>query len=390
MAPRTDQAKLPRTEDRRELAYTLGPMTAGVRRTALYLTVGAVIGLTAEAAWRHDYTRLLFAPATDALVDGGMRDFYNSTSVEGGLGPVFNATSCGTCHYLPETGGVGTQIVLRRDNGLFGASAIDPRCQPQPSGHERFTRRIATPLFGAGFVDGIPDDAIVANADPEDRDDDGIRGRAAMVDDPASGRRRVARFGWKAQDASLLAAVARALAFEIGVTNRLFPEEALSGIDASLVASCDTVADPEDTYDIGKRSTSLDRLAAFVRQLQPRAADTAADGAGARVFDAVGCAACHRPVVSSSLAGTRAYSDFLLHDIGTGDGVAQGDAGPHEMRTAPLWGLHTRRLLLHDGSAFTLAAAIAGHRGEADAVRQRYDALPATDRQTLLAFLKSL
>src|SRR5687767_3923201 len=118
--------------------------------------------------------------------------------------------------------------------------------------------------------------------------------------------------------------------------------------------------------------------------LEPR--EAARDHPGARVFEAVGCAACHRP----TMGGVGAYSDFLLHDIGTGDGVAQGDAGPSEMRTAPLWGIHTRRLLLHDGTALTPAAAIEKHRGEANGVRQRYDALAETDLQALLAFLNSL
>jgi CxxC motif-containing protein (DUF1111 family) len=364
-------------------------MSAGRGRAALYLTVGAMLGLAAEAGWRHDYSRILFLPSSDALVDGGMRDFYNSTSVEDGLGPVFNATSCGTCHYLPETGGVGTQVVLRLASrgSMFAASATDPRCQPQPSGHDQFVKRIATPLFGTGLIDAIADDAILANADPDDRDGDGVSGRAAMVDDPASGRRRVGRYGWKAQDASLLSAVARALAVEIGVTNRLFPHEAASGIDATLVASCDTVADPEDSYDVAKRSTSIDRIAAFVRQIPPLVRVEAADDVvGAAVFERVGCAGCHRPL----LAGVAAYSDLLLHDVGTGDGITQGDAGPTEMRTAPLWGLRTRRLLLHDGSALTPADAIAQHRGEADGVRQRYEALEDADRQKLLAFLNSL
>jgi CxxC motif-containing protein (DUF1111 family) len=367
-------------------------MNVALRRAA-YLAAGALVGLAIEAVWRHDYSRILFAPDLDALVDGGMHDFYGSTAVENGLGPVFNATSCGTCHYLPETGGAGTQVVLRlvsnggSRNSLFGVSAIHPRCQPQPTGREQFARRIPTPLFGAGLIDAIADEAIIANADPDDRNGDGIRGRAAMVDDPASGQRRVGRFGWKAQDASLLAAVARAFVLEIGVTNRLFPEEATSGIDAGLVAACDTVADPEDTYDLAKRSSSIDRLTAFVREMKPLGPTASTPShVGARLFEAVGCATCHRP----ALAGVRAYSDFLLHDIGTGDDVAQGDAGPNEMRTAPLWGLHTRRLLLHDGTALTPAAAIAAHRGEADVVRQRYDALAETDRQALLAFLNSL
>jgi CxxC motif-containing protein (DUF1111 family) len=364
-------------------------MSAVSRRTILHLAVGAMASLAAEAAWRHDYPRILFPVSTNALVDGGMRDFYNSTSVEDGLGPAFNATSCGTCHYLPETGGVGTQVVLRLASrgAMFAASAIDARCQPQPSAHERFTKRIATPLFGAGLVDAIADDAILANADPDERDGDGVSGRAAMVDDLASGRRRVGRYGWKAQDASLLSAVARALAVEIGVTNRLFPQEAASGLDPRLVASCDTVSDPEDTYDVAKRSTSIERLTAFVRQLAPLTPlETGPDAAGAALFERVGCAACHRPV----LADVAAYSDFLLHDIGTGDGVTQGNAGPTEMRTAPLWGLRTRRLLLHDGTALTPAEAVARHRGEADVVRQRYDALTHPERQELLTFLNRL
>lgn len=363
------------------------------RRSLALLAAGALLAVLAEEAWRHDHLRLSLDPAPDdTLVEWGMHDFYGSATLEGGLGPVYNATSCATCHYLPETGGTGAQAVLRiattdgNTPSVFPLSSIDAaRCQPAPPGGRPLVRRIPTPLFGAGLIAAIPDETIAALADPGDRNGDGVRGRAAAVTDPVSGRVRVGRFGWKAQDATLAAAVARAYAFEMGVTNALYPHEIAVGLDAARLAECDAVADPEDERDAVTGSTSVDRLTAFVAQLAPPPPAPAMP-AGERLFESAGCAACHRPAIGAA----RPYSDFLLHDVGTGDGVAQGDAGAAEFRTAPLWGLGSRRLLMHDGGALTIEEAIARHAGEAARSRATFDGLGHADRQALLDFLRRL
>lgn len=263
---------------------------------------------------------------------------------------------------------------------MIALAATDARCLPAPPAGARVVRRIPPALFGSGLVDAIPDAALTALADPDDRDGDGVSGRAALVIDAISGQRRVGRFGWQALDASLLAAVGRAFAVELGVTNRAFPHEA--------AGDCDTRPDPEDRIREETGHTTLDHLTAFVRRLpplSPRPLDARARH-GETMFAAAGCAACHVPAVS---AGVTAFSDFLLHDIGTGDGSAQGAAADGEFRTAPLWGVGTRRLLLHDGSALTIEQAILRHGGEAADSRDRFAALAVSDQQSLMAFLGS-
>lgn len=362
---------------------------------AVALVLGAILALVTEGTVRHRLADRIVEHPPD-LAEWGMRDFYGSATVEEGLGPVFNATSCATCHHLPETGGTGAQVVLRSaapGGGFFALSAVEPRCQPQPVGTEQFVRRIPTPLFGAGLVDAIPDAAIAALADPDDRDGDGVSGRAASVVDAATNTGRIGRFGWKAQDASLAAAVARAFAVEMGVTNRLFPAESAGGLDAATLAACDPLPDPEDRVRPETGATTTEHLTTFVRSFQPVTPrrHEALEEAGQARFREAGCAACHTPTLEAldGLA-VRAYSDFLLHDVGTGDGIAQGAATGEEFRTAPLWGVGTRRLLMHDGEALTLDAAILRHAGEASGARDRFVRLAQTDRDALLAFLRSL
>jgi len=153
------------------------------------------------------------------------------------------------------------------------------------------------------------------------------------------------------------------------------------------VRECEAHADPEDQRQVDTGLRSIDLLATFMKSLpEPEPAPATTDTeAGREWFATVGCAACHRPQVGTA----RAYSDFLLHDIGTGDGIPEGDAGPHEMRTAPLWGIRFRHLHLHDGSAGSVAAAIERHSGEADAARRRFTAMSAADQRQLVAFVKS-
>jgi CxxC motif-containing protein (DUF1111 family) len=333
----------------------------------------------------------------------GESDFSGHAESETGLGPLFNATSCATCHYLPTVGGTGPQVTLRigfatpgrpgrpvpSQQSTLAAASIDAACRPRLGDDVTVVaRRIPSPTFGAGLVDAIPDAAIERLADPDDRDGDGVRGRVARVLDRATGGMRVGRFGWKAQDPTLLSAVARAYAREMGVTNRLFPDETSAGV--TTLSECDRVADPEDYAD-DTGLEAIDRLTSFLRQLPPIAPlASEPEPGGARLFADAGCAACHRPAIEWDAGAVAAYSDFLLHDIGTDEGLAEEGTAPGELRTAPLWGVRTRGFLLHDGRALTLDAAIRSHGGEAAGARARYLALPDDVRRELVAFLRGL
>ena len=274
-------------------------------------------------------------------------------------------------------------------------------CQVQmPDDVTVIARRAPIPLFGAGLVEAIPDEALLALEDPVDRDRDGVSGRAAIVVDVGSGQRRVGRFGWKAQHATLLAFGADAYRNEMGITNDLFPQESAFGISGAQMRSCDPFPDPEDRRDPHTGRRGIDNFESFMRLLAPVARSNVDEMtlAGERVFSAIGCAACHVPRLTTGPSAHPAFnrrsvdlfSDLLLHDVGTGDGIQQGAAEPTEIRTPALWGLRLRRPLLHDGSAVTIAEAIARHAGEAELARRSFERLTADERARLLAFLRSL
>lgn len=260
-------------------------------------------------------------------------------------------------------------------------------------------QRQTTPLFGAGLIEAIPDATLVANAGRPMPD--GIQGRAAKVVDPVSGVERIGRFGWKAQQATLLAFSADAYLNEMGITNRVFPKENAPNGNTALLEKYDKVSDIEDVALTPEGKSDIDFSADFMRLLAAPAA-LPQDGmaqAGAKVFENIGCANCHTPVLTTgsspvtalSNKAARLYSDLLLHDMGTlGDGIAQGAAREREMRTAPLWGVRVRGAYLHDGRAATLEQAISAHDGEAAVVRGRYLLLPPEQRQKVLSFLRTL
>jgi CxxC motif-containing protein (DUF1111 family) len=261
-------------------------------------------------------------------------------------------------------------------------------------------RRAPIPLFGAGLIESIPDETILALEDPYDRDGNGVRGRAAIVVDVATGARRVGRFGWKAQQATLLAFSGDAYRNEMGITNDLFPQDYALGISAESMKRCDLRPDPEDVRNPLTQRRGIDNFEAFMKFLAPVARGLVDDGVreGEQIFQAVGCSACHVAALatgpnSNPLFNRRSvplYSDLLLHDIGTGDGIQQGAAKPDEIRTPALWGLRLRRPLLHDGSAATIEDAILRHQREADLARRGVAGLRSEDRARLLAFLRSL
>jgi CxxC motif-containing protein (DUF1111 family) len=261
-------------------------------------------------------------------------------------------------------------------------------------------RRAPIPLFGAGLVEAIPDDTLLALEDPFDRNRDGVSGRAAIVTDVATGTRRVGRFGWKSQHATLLSFGADAYRNEMGITNDLFPQESSFGISDAQMRLCDPRPDPEDVRDRATGKRGIDNFEAFMRFLAPvdRGAIDERARVGEQVFAAIGCAACHIPSLSTGPSSHPAFnrrtvalfSDLLLHDIGTGDGIVQASAQASEIRTPALWGLRFRRPLLHDGSAANAEAAIIRHRNEADLAREGFEKSTPADRAALLAFLRSL
>jgi len=347
----------------------------------------------------------------------GLEDFLEVEEPEEGLGPAFNGTSCAGCHSLPAVGGSGLVAEVRAgwrapdgtfyaldESGdtvfqLFSIPTHGCRVEIPPEANV-IARRVPIPLFGAGLVEAIDEEALIALADPFDRNRDGVSGRVARVRDPATGRPAIGRFGWKAQQPSLLAFGAEAYRTEMGITNELFPTELASGVSAEQMRHCDPIPDPEDLRDPATRRAGIDNFASFMRFLAPLARGPIDDTVrtGEIVFHAIGCAACHVPALptgpdSDPLFDRRLvplFSDLLLHDVGTGDGIPQADAGPDELRTPALWGLRFRRPLLHDGSAATIEGAIERHREEADPARRGFERLGPSDRDALLAFLRSL
>jgi CxxC motif-containing protein (DUF1111 family) len=347
----------------------------------------------------------------------GLDDFLEVETSDEGLGPAFNGTSCAACHNVPAVGGVSLIAELRAGRrgprGEF--EALDPSgetlfhlfsvpnhsCQPMvPIDATILARRVPIPLFGAGLVEAIPDESLLALEDPVDRNRDGVSGRAAVITDVATGQRRIGRFGWKAQHATLLSFGADAYRNEMGITNDLFSQELAVGVPADRMRVCDLIPEVEDQRDPRTGRRGIDNFASFMKFLAPvgRGPSSEAARVGEQVFGAIGCAACHTPSIQTGPSSNPLFhqrpvplfSDLLLHDIGTGDGIVQGVAAPEEIRTPALWGLRFRRPFLHDGSAATLEDAIGRHSNEAESARRGFERAAESDRAALLAFLRSL
>jgi CxxC motif-containing protein (DUF1111 family) len=382
---------------------------------ACLIVTGAVIGAQFRAVRPGDPLSGV-TPAEFEEFRLGLDDFLEVETAEEGLGPAYNGTSCAACHSIPAIGGSGTVSEVRAGRldaqgrfetldasgeTLFHLFSIPSHsCQPTlPSDATVMARRVPIPLFGAGLVEAIPDETILALEDPNDRNRDGVTGRAARVVDVASGERRVGRFGWKAQHATLLAFGADAYRNEMGITNDLFPHESGYGVSAERMRRCDPIPDPEDIADPRTRRRGIDNFESFMRLLAPLARDTSLTTTdGQQIFGAIGCATCHVPALATGPSPNPLFdrrlvpllSDLLLHDIGTGDGIPQEGADATEIRTPALWGLRFRRPLLHDGSAPTPEDAIRRHAGEAELSRRGFDRLGDADRAALAVFLRSL
>jgi CxxC motif-containing protein (DUF1111 family) len=293
---------------------------------------------------------------------------------------------------------------------LINDRAIHYSLQERISGSEDVrTFRSSLNILGDGYVEAIDDTTLMSIAASQARDTNGVIAgqviRVPLLEAP--GQMRVGRFGWKNQHASLLSFAADAYLNEIGITNCLLPHENTSMGHA--VAAYDAVADPED------EDNDIDAFARFMRATQtpPRneaLASTEDARDGAELFNQIGCAICHVPTISTAPAETvinggtftvppalggkaiHPYSDFLLHDVGTGDGIVQngGPATANKLRTPPLWGIHVRARLMHDAATLTFDEAIRRHAGEAREVMARYNGLKKPKRAKVIAFLQSL
>ena len=345
----------------------------------------------------------------------GLEDFTEVETPQDGLGPAFNGTSCAVCHSVPSIGGISSITEVRagkrtaegafevlHGGTLFHLFSVPPHtCQVQiPAEANVIARRMPIPLFGAGLVEAIADVDIIAAEDPDDLNGDGISGRAARIEDVATHRERIGRFGWKAQQATLLAFSGDAYRNEMGVTNDLFPEEFAAGVTAEQMRLCSITKGLEDIRNRRTRQRGIDNFEAFMKFLAPPARATVNDDAstGEVIFQSIGCAACHTPAFTTEVSANPLfdrkrvplYSDLLLHDVGTGDGLVQAAAEANEIRTPALWGIRFRRPFLHDGSASTMEEAIRKHAGEASAVIENFNTLDPAARTQLLAFLGSI
>jgi CxxC motif-containing protein (DUF1111 family) len=388
-----------------------------------------------------------------------------SVSVPGGgangLGPTFNSDSCVSCHSQPSPGGTSPSVSaypfvghnpqftvgqvmggsnrvpffvlpdgpvrearFKSDSGVHDLFTIagrtdmpaPNRCSMSQPNFEaendkgNLSFRIPTPVFGAGMIENISDDTIMANLAASANTQLGIAG----VPNRSGNDGTITRFGWKAQNKSLVMFAGEAYNVEMGVTNELFPSER-GYPTAPVPAGCLINPTPEDGTNFASTGptavlSDISAFANFMRLLdQPVPACTGAGcsapiQAGRATFSSIGCANCHTPSlrtapsgIAGGLSQVRAnlFSDLALHHMGTGlaDGITQGNAGPDQFRTSPLWGVGQRAFFLHDGRTSNLVEAILAHQGqgsEANQVVNNFQGLSRQAKQNLILFLRSL
>jgi CxxC motif-containing protein (DUF1111 family) len=405
--------------------------------------------------------------AEQRAFDIGQEAFLEVSSVQGtiphteaGLGPRFNLDSCAGCHMHPSVGGTSPAInpqievakkeranneipsFIKKDgpirearfkshpdgtpdggvHALFTITGRDdaPGCfLQQPDFRTAVARqnvvfRIPTPLFGAGLIEAIDDDVMLANmqAHSAAKQSLGIRGRMNMTGraNTSGNDGTVSRFGWKAQNKSLELFSGEAYNVEQGITTDLFPQERDEAPACRFNPTPESLTNYEATDPLEVPSDVV-KFAVFMRFLAPPtpAPDTDSIVRGRKLFGDIGCAMCHTPTLHTGKSAVRAlrnkdvnlYSDLALHNMGSGlaDDIRQGDAGGDEFRTAPLWGLGKRIFLLHDGRTKDLVEAIQAHAGfgdgryvasEASLVVEQYNRLNEIDKQHVLNFLRGL
>jgi CxxC motif-containing protein (DUF1111 family) len=341
----------------------------------------------------------------------GQAVFTEVEEPDDGLGPVFNEASCATCHTAPVGGTAGRLETRfgRTAGGVFdpmasvGGSLMQDHAigavadgftyvaEQVPSTANVVAGRMTTPLFGLGLVEAVPDAELIGLARLE-KLLTRTGGTPGMVKDIGTGKMRVGRFGWKAQVATLHTFSGDAYLNEMGVTSPDFPDENCPQGDCAQLVHNPVPGLNDDGDDV-------EAFADFMRLLAPPPQGSGKTPAGAVLFQFTGCAACHTPRLATGPSPIAAldrkvfepFSDFLLHDMGKlGDGIVQGAADGRQMRTAPLWGLHTRPVFLHDGRATSVEAAILAHDGQGGNARDRYAGLSSEKKRALLAYLNSL
>ena len=413
-----------------------------------------------------------------AFFQDGLSRFAETEVVQGGsnngLGPRFNSNQCLSCHAQPAGGGTSPaknplpdvahlngakntvpwfiapngpvrEARFKESNGapdgnvhalfVITGRSDAPGCNiaqfdfvpagnplTGQGGNPNIIFRIPTPVFGAGLIEAVPDSAILANqqANAAAKASLGISGHpnahlSGNVNRSANDG-TITRFGWKAQNKSLLMFAAEAYNVEMGISNQLFPQE------RDETPSCLFTATPNDTLNFTTTSSGttnpavisdIEGFANFMRMLAPPtpAPPTPATEKGRANFGAIGCIHCHTPslttgkmIASGSSTSPSAalsnqtvnlFSDLLVHHMGIGlaDGITQGGAGPDEFRTAPLWGVGQRIFFLHDGRTSNLVQAIQAHKSkgsEANKVIDRFNKLSTQEQQQIIDFLRSL
>lgn len=396
----------------------------------------------------------------DATHQDDQMKFDEVEQIGDGMGPLYNAQSCRECHQSPVSGAASQVTELRvghqGPDGRFltpnipiangaevisGRSLVNDRAicpnatfpnleiqERVPDSETIRTLRLSLNLLGDGFVEAIADQTFIDLSKQQCKSSHGkVCGQILYVPIvEAPGQMGVGRFGWKNQHASLLSFAADAYLNEMGITNRLQPNE--------VTNLCNRASEPNDTPGSDGLS-DIDHFARFIRATKAPARDsqlakTSSAIRGLEVFNKIGCATCHVESLTTAPAGTKInggtftippalgsltlhpYGDFLMHDVGTGDGILQAtiehyghqvfqrmsgylskqnfESSRNKMRTAPLWGVRLRPRLMHDGAALTLLEAISRHRGEATHVTQQFEKLKKTDQDAVLEFLKSL
>jgi len=398
--------------------------------------------------------------ADDATHQADQMKFDEVEGLADGLGPLYNAQSCRECHQNPTSGGPSQITELRvghlGPNGRFqnpeipiargtetitGRSLVNLRaiCPSEafpnteiqervPDSETIRTTRISLNLLGDGFVEAVADQTLIDLSRDQCKASHGkICGQVLYVPIvEAPGQTGVGRFGWKDQQVSLLSFSGDAYINEMGITNRLFPDE--------VTKLCNTAPEPNNQPD-PDGFADIDRFTRFMRATKAPArdkqlAETPLAKKGSELFDKIGCATCHVRSLTTAAAGTKInggmftipdalaqktfypFGDFLLHNVGTGDGIVMAmqehygrnmyqiqwknlslesfASTQNKMRTAPLWGVRLRPQLMHDGQSVTLRDAILRHLGEATQVTRRFKRLKVNDQKALIEFLKSL
>lgn len=412
---------------------------------------------------RQEHTTLFFVG--NSLFNQNWVTAVSSTTGRDGLGPVFNATSCSSCHFKDGRGSppkdkedlnsallirisvpgqdakggpvpeatYGLQINPRSILGVPAEAQVEIRYTEIPGrfadGESYSLRkpevilrdlafgplaegtmlsaRVAPGVYGLGLLQAIPEEAILAKADPDDKDQDGIKGRPNWVWDVKAQRKALGRFGWKANQPSLEQQNSGAFLGDIGITSPLFPEE---NCTPAQIACQKAPTGGETAKDPEVSQTKIDQITAYTILLAPparRRHDQADVLQGKALFHEARCSSCHTPrFVTGDLPGFPEvskqtiwpYTDLLLHDLGPelADGRPDFEASGQEWRTPPLWGIglvktvngHT--FFLHDGRARDLMEAILWHGGEAKSSKERVLQMSKAQRQALIAFLESL